>query len=307
MIDKLKKHYQDSLIIGEAESDKTGYIWYVTDEGTTFGIEKNSISKEEEILLSSLFHQLEERNSQLSDEQSAWYQFLYLNKDSMKDSMNGLKSSYQFCRFIQFQLDKSIADLNDFQEALQALFPYPIIVLWEDDYHGILIDTNVEEKESFTISFEEIADTITSDFYVTTRFFIGQTYPFGKNLQENFNWERLCFKKSLVFLHKQSVYRLSDIIPYVILEKLEPSLKSKLTESVLQELKNDKELLETIKVFLQSNLNVSHAAKTLYMHRNSLQYRIDKFIEKTGIDIKHFQGAITTYLAIINHEHFSDS
>jgi DNA-binding PucR family transcriptional regulator len=35
------------------------------------------------------------------------------------------------------------------------------------------------------------------------------------------------------------------------------------------------------------------------MHRNSLQYRIDKFIEKTGIDIKHFKGAVAVYLAIL--------
>nr|MDH3110555.1 helix-turn-helix domain-containing protein [Bacillus altitudinis] len=37
------------------------------------------------------------------------------------------------------------------------------------------------------------------------------------------------------------------------------------------------------------------AAKALYVHRNSLQYRIDKFIERTGLDIRHFQEASAAY------------
>ncbi|MER2142109.1 MAG: helix-turn-helix domain-containing protein, partial [Priestia megaterium] len=47
------------------------------------------------------------------------------------------------------------------------------------------------------------------------------------------------------------------------------------------------------------NLNVSLAAKKLYMHRNSLQYRIEKFIDRTHLDIKHFTGAVSAYLAIL--------
>jgi DNA-binding PucR family transcriptional regulator len=46
-------------------------------------------------------------------------------------------------------------------------------------------------------------------------------------------------------------------------------------------------------------MNVSLAAKKLYLHRNTLQYRVDKFIEKTGIDIKHFGNAVSIYLALM--------
>ena len=53
----------------------------------------------------------------------------------------------------------------------------------------------------------------------------------------------------------------------------------------------------TIKVFLENNLNASLTAKKLYIHRNTLQYRIDKFIDKTGIQLKDFYGAFTVFLA----------
>ena len=56
--------------------------------------------------------------------------------------------------------------------------------------------------------------------------------------------------------------------------------REKYTNCLLENISNDKELIESIKVFFQCNLNVSLAAKQLYLHRNTLQYRIDKFIEK---------------------------
>jgi DNA-binding PucR family transcriptional regulator len=73
--------------------------------------------------------------------------------------------------------------------------------------------------------------------------------------------------------------------------------KKVLSEYVLESFQ-DQELVNTINVFLQCNLNASLAAKKLYIHRNSLQYRIDRFIEKTGLDIRIFANATFAYLAI---------
>ncbi|MCD8511165.1 MAG: helix-turn-helix domain-containing protein [Bacillus sp. (in: Bacteria)] len=58
---------------------------------------------------------------------------------------------------------------------------------------------------------------------------------------------------------------------------------------------DDRTLLDSVKVYLECNLNTSLAAKKLYMHRNTLQYRVDKFIEKTSIDIKRFPNAVAVY------------
>ncbi|GAA3330198.1 hypothetical protein GCM10020331_081790 [Ectobacillus funiculus] len=66
------------------------------------------------------------------------------------------------------------------------------------------------------------------------------------------------------------------------------------------ETQDDQELLTTVRTYLECNLNVSFAAKKKqYMHRNSVQYRVDKFIERTGIDIKTFKGAVAVYMALL--------
>lgn len=56
------------------------------------------------------------------------------------------------------------------------------------------------------------------------------------------------------------------------------------------------ELLRTVLSFIDADLNQSKAAKDLYMHRNTLLYRIDQFTQTTGIDPRRFEGAFALKL-----------
>ncbi len=53
------------------------------------------------------------------------------------------------------------------------------------------------------------------------------------------------------------------------------------------------EMLETINMFLEKDLNLSDTARQLYIHRNTLVYRLDKVQRMIGLDIRHFNDAVT--------------
>lgn len=53
----------------------------------------------------------------------------------------------------------------------------------------------------------------------------------------------------------------------------------------------DKEMQNTIELFISTGLNISEAAKKLYIHRNTLIYRLDKISKDTGFDIRNFKEA----------------
>ena len=53
----------------------------------------------------------------------------------------------------------------------------------------------------------------------------------------------------------------------------------------------DEELVDTAVAFLDNNLNVSETAKRIFIHRNTLIYRLDKISRMTGLDIRKFQDA----------------
>lgn len=71
----------------------------------------------------------------------------------------------------------------------------------------------------------------------------------------------------------------------------------------------DDETLTTINKFFENNLNVSETSRQLYVHRNTLVYRIEKLEASTGLDIRTFEDALTFKIAlmVVNYMKYLDS
>jgi len=61
----------------------------------------------------------------------------------------------------------------------------------------------------------------------------------------------------------------------------------------------DEETLITINKFFENSLNVSETSRQLYIHRNTLVYRLDKLQKSTGLDLRIFEDAITFKIALM--------
>mgnify|MGYP003292912587 CR=1 FL=1 len=73
--------------------------------------------------------------------------------------------------------------------------------------------------------------------------------------------------------------------------------------------KLDEETLVTIQKFFENSLNVSETARQLYIHRNTLVYRIEKLQKETGLDIRNFDDALTFKIAlmVVSYLHYLDN
>ena len=96
---------------------------------------------------------------------------------------------------------------------------------------------------------------------------------------------------------------------FILVKMLEGIPESKLSEYLaelsdehLKEIFDDEEILNTAEVFLQSSLNVSETSRTLYMHRNTLLYRLDKIEKATGLNIRSFSDAVSFRVLTILHK-----
>ena len=61
----------------------------------------------------------------------------------------------------------------------------------------------------------------------------------------------------------------------------------------------DQETLITIQTFFDNNLNVSETSRKLFVHRNTLVYRLEKIKKLTGLDLREFDNAITFKVALM--------
>ena len=96
---------------------------------------------------------------------------------------------------------------------------------------------------------------------------------------------------------KNNVHSYKEYMLYKIIEDLPPMMLMNyynvLVDGDAKSIFSDPDMLGTAEKFLENNLNVSETARKLYMHRNTLTYRLDKIERATGLDIRNFSDAIT--------------
>ena len=77
---------------------------------------------------------------------------------------------------------------------------------------------------------------------------------------------------------------------------------SELIDEKSKEVFDDEEMLLTAEEFLQNSLNVSETSRKLYMHRNTLLYRLDKIEKSSGLNIREFPQAVSFRVLTILHK-----
>ena len=77
---------------------------------------------------------------------------------------------------------------------------------------------------------------------------------------------------------------------------------SELTDEHSKEIFEDEEMLTTAETFLQNSLNVSETSRNLYMHRNTLLYRLDKIEKSTGLNLRSFSDAVSFRVLTVLHK-----
>ncbi|TMU88213.1 hypothetical protein FGG79_08975 [Bacillus sp. BHET2] len=297
MFTSLRKKYPTAIIQdhypNRTEATK---VWFTNDrEDEYIGIEKESITQQELDLLYCLFKEIKQKTRIVNDspQSSEWYTYLFEN------GPQPTTNDEEF-RIIQFSMKESFDQLQ-MKEAFQHLLPHGTILVFQADHMGILI----EEKNEWTIDEEQllsISHVIESDFFVSPSFFIGQFREVDVHFPLSFTYEQELFSFSRTIQRQAFLQTAVTVLPEFALHHLPQQWKEHIFKKVVDTFHEDPEMLQTVKAFLENQSNISQTAKKLFMHRNSVQYRIDKFIEKTNIDIKTFQGGILAYFACLSFQ-----
>ncbi|MCM3671729.1 helix-turn-helix domain-containing protein [Mesobacillus maritimus] len=294
MLNKVQTYFENSVLLHvPPQTSFNQYYWLKENrqEPIWLGIPKGDISKEQLELLSYLYELIDPlKTSPLSGKERQWQDFLF--KEGNTTPVVAGKS-----RLIQFQIKNADTDSAEWDKAIKEFFlDSPFI--WLDSNNGIIIQeqTELDYEEQ---DFQSISTTLENDFFIKIVFFLGKERQSPEEIRDSFYLERDLFSQSISLLSKESIFTFEKVFPIISAVNLAPVPRKLLDLDIIPVLKEDPELLETMKVFLENNSNVSLAAKKLYIHRNTLQYRLDKFAESTGVNVKGFHQALTVYLACL--------
>ncbi len=96
------------------------------------------------------------------------------------------------------------------------------------------------------------------------------------------------------------IYGERDLLFETLVDSIDEDLKMKMYEDFgLGFSKLDREMIKTIETFFKCGLNISDASKELYVHRNTLIYRLDKIQKCTSYDIRNFNEAVIFKIAFL--------
>lgn len=290
MIKQLKKLFPSIQIYHEQTDLQDNYEWYVTFDNEVIGICKKELTKKDKAILSAFLKRYNIIFPKQTKKEADWHQLIF-----QPNGQNSLEIEQDY-RFVYFDIEQDEIDPTTFKDAIEQLFGKEMAILWENDCQGIIIEEHDKSEEP--ISYTQIINVLMSDLYVKINFYIGQFQDSTQHVKQYYN-SIIKGAKIARNYSKMSVTTYLDIIPYILIDQTEDRMRREIANTVLKEFKNDDETLKMIETFIQCNLNISVTAKELYMHRNSLQYRLDKFIEKTNIDIRQFHEAMAVYLALL--------
>lgn len=105
-----------------------------------------------------------------------------------------------------------------------------------------------------------------------------------------------------VFENRNRIYSymtlgISRLITSAPVEKCKAFLNEVLSDNVLKEL--DEDTMSTVQRFFDYDLNISLTARELYIHRNTLVYRLDRIQDLTGLDVRKFDDALLFKIAML--------
>ena len=153
-----------------------------------------------------------------------------------------------------------------------------------------------QERDNIERMARSIVDTIQSEFYLKVVVGLGSIASSLKELAASYKEARAAIEVGKVFDTEKNVVNYATLG----IGRLVYQLPTTLCDMFLNEVFKkgaldyiDRETLLTIQCFFENNLNVSETARKLFVHRNTLVYRLEKIRKITGLDLREFENAVT--------------
>ena len=166
-------------------------------------------------------------------------------------------------------------------------------------------DISTKDLENLARS---IVDTLSGEFYLHAVVSIGTVVEGVKELARSFKDAQVALEVGKVFDTEKSIISYDNLG----IARLIYQLPTTLCETFLREVFKrgsieslDQETLFTIQKFFENNLNVSETSRKLFVHRNTLVYRLEKIRKLTGLDLREFEHAIVFKIALMVKKYLS--
>jgi carbohydrate diacid regulator len=220
------------------------------------------------------------------------------HKDEVKDICSKFNLKYNSnAQVIAIKLSEDI--IHDGESIITNMHPEKIVVKLNSTTLACIKIVN-DDGEGFELG-QNIYDTIFSELLYEPIIGVGTLVRDLSCLHQSYEKANLYIRLGKYFIEDRKIYSHKDLILPIIIDDLDTEVLkeiSKLSGCNLEDILMDNELMLTATKFLENNLNISDTARKLYVHRNTLIYRLNKIHNITGLDLRSFKDAVNFNMLI---------
>jgi carbohydrate diacid regulator len=173
-----------------------------------------------------------------------------------------------------------------------------------DENNVILIksvDAEATGKDLESIA-DTIVDMISTEVMMSVRVSLGTVVRELRDISKSYKEAKMAMDVGKIFYAEKSVAAYHSLGIGRLIYQLPVNLCKIFIEEIFGDhlpTELDDETLNTLNKFFENNLNVSETARQLYVHRNTLVYRIERIQESTGLNLRSFDDALTFKIALM--------
>lgn len=264
------------------EKDKMTADFSIYIDGQWYLLPTDTLTEREVALINQL------NQTQTEQLDSSWAHYLFNN-----GPMPSCQTDY--IRLIQLKLNfsKQNIDLTYWYEAISNLFTGVVDIFFKDNEQCYVVQQFSKDLALSTDEISDLLQTVEDDYAIKITAYIGHFWESSQQVKELWLEEIDLFSSQYQFIFK-SVVSLSHLaLPYYTDKSRHNSL---ILNTFYEIIKEHLEWLDMIQALWLNQRNLSEAAKALYLHRNTLQYRISKFEEQTHLSLKESNDLALAYL-----------
>lgn len=169
-----------------------------------------------------------------------------------------------------------------------------VTIIYRD---SLLMIGSFEEVDEHAKSIKE---SITSDLFSKCYISYANVPKGTCNLKSAYEDAKECLVIGKKYDIKDQIFDSASMIFEKAVYNISPKAKKELLDRFQSKFSSfDQDIINTIEEFVRCGLNISEAAKKLYIHRNTLIYRLDKISKDTGYDIRDFKQAAIFIIAFL--------
>ena len=192
------------------------------------------------------------------------------------------------------------------QEALKEFFSSEAgdFVTAVDEKNSIVVK-ELSPEDTYT-EVQKIADSmldmLSSEVMLSTRVSYGTIVNELKEVSRSYKEAKMALEVGKIFFVDRRIVAYNALGIGRLIYQLPIPLCKMFIKEIFADVSPDdfdEETLETIAKFFENNLNVSETSRQLFIHRNTLVYRLDKLDRATGLDLRVFDDAITFQIALM--------